>query len=183
MAISIRKTIVNWEETSQEMGRPVSGTKLKLAVGIIMRNDAAGQYWDDLSRLIDTGAEVGAHLVNKAADLLGARISEVTGYGKGAIVGTKGELEHAAALIHPKFGAPVRAKLGRGPAIIPSTKKLGGCGSSITMPITNCDDIWKFDQMDAIDLFVPDGPREDEIVIALALSIGGRPLHRIKPVK
>lgn len=183
MGIAVRKTLVQIEETLTEMGRPVDGAKLKLAVGVVMTNPAAGRYLDDLAPLVDLGAELGALLVGKAAAALGDRIADVSGYGKGAIVGSRGELEHAAALIHPKFGAPVRARLGRGPAIIPSTKKLGGCGASITVPITHCDDIWQFDQMDAIEFVAADGPRDDEIVVVLALSIGGRPLHRIRPVR
>jgi hypothetical protein len=105
--------------------------------------------------------------------------SEVSSYGKAAVVGSNGELEHAAALIHPKFGAPVRARLGRGPAIIPSTKLLGGIGTRIVFPLTNCSDIWAFDDMDAMSFGVDDSPRPDEILAVLGLGIGGRPLHRI----
>jgi hypothetical protein len=94
-------------------------------------------------------------------------------------VGAAGEIEHAAALIHPRFGAPIRAVLGRGPAIIPSTKLMGGPGTRITAPLTNCSDIWVFDDMDAIAFSIDDAPRPDEILVVLALSVGGRPLHRI----
>ena len=97
-----------------------------------------------------------------------------------SVVGTSGEIEHAAALIHPTFGAPVRAALGKGPAIIPSTKLMGGAGTRITVPLTNCSDIWVFDDMDAIAVQVDDAPRPDEILAVLALGVGGRPLHRIR---
>ncbi len=99
-------------------------------------------------------------------------------YGKGAIVGLDGEIEHAAALLHPRFGAPVRAAVGKGDDIIPSTKKVGGAGSSLLFPITNKNRIWDFDRMDAAEISIADAPRPDEILVALALAIGGRPLHR-----
>ncbi|WP_041527767.1 amino acid synthesis family protein [Paracoccus aminophilus] len=180
MSLKIRKTIAHLEEVHRELDRPVEGRKLKAAVGIILTNEFAGRYVEDLSPLIAAGAEVGEALVTELAALLGERIAEVSAYGKGAIVGGRGELEHAAALIHPKFGAPVRKRLGRGPAIIPSTKKFGGPGSSITVPLTNCDDIWQFDEMDALEITCPDGPREDELFLVLAVGIGGRPLKRVK---
>lgn len=179
MSLKIRKTIIHLEDTHRELNREVSGVKLKAAAGILLTNDYAGQYVEDLSALVAAGAEVGDYLVSRLAEVLGDKITAVSAYGKGAIVGSKGELEHAAALIHPKFGAPVRKRLGHGPAIIPSTKKFGGPGSSITVPLTNCDDIWQFDEMDALDLTCPDGPREDELFLVLAVAIGGRPLKRV----
>ncbi len=180
MALKIRKTILHLEEVHRESDRPVEGLKLKAACAIIMENEGAGRYIEDLSGMVEQGAEVGDYLINRLAEVLGPRIADVTAYGKGAIVGLNGEIEHAAALIHPRFGAPVRKKLGRGPAIIPSTKKFGGPGASITLPLTNCDDIWQFNEMDALDLSCPDGPRENEIFLALALAIGGRPHKRVK---
>jgi hypothetical protein len=104
----------------------------------------------------------------------------VRGYGKGAIVGLDGDREHTAAVLHPRFGAPVRAAIGGGVDIIPGTKKVGGPGSSITMPIGNKDDRWVFDDMDAIDISMTDAPRPNELVIALVLSSGGRPNARVK---
>jgi hypothetical protein len=83
-------------------------------------------------------------------------------------------------VLHPRFGAPVRAAIGGGVDIIPGTKKVAGPGAIITMPIGNKDDRWAFDDMDAIDIALTDAPRPDEIVIALALSAGGRPNARVK---
>ena len=100
-------------------------------------------------------------------------------YGKGAIVGVAGEIEHAAALIHPTFGAPVRAALGGGKSIIPSTKKIGGPGSVLLMPLVHRDDIWSFDEMDAAEITVPDAPQSHEVLVALALAAGGRPFKRV----
>jgi hypothetical protein len=102
----------------------------------------------------------------------------VTAYGKAAIVGLDGEIEHAAALIHPRFGAPVRKVVIKGDDIIPSTKKVAAAGSSITIPITNKDDIWSFDEMDAIEVKIDDAPHANEIVVCVALAVGGRPFAR-----
>lgn len=179
MSLIIRKSYVFMDKTHREGGRSIEAPREKWVSAIVIANPYAGQFVEDLSQMLAWGAEVGQSLVDLAADVMGARIEEVSGYGKGAIVGLAGELEHAAALIHPKFGAPVRAKLGRGPAIIPSTKRMGGAGASLTIPITSCDDIWSFTEMDAVQVTSHEGPKEDEIYMALALAIGGRPLARI----
>ena len=94
--------------------------------------------------------------------------------------GQTAKLEHAAAVLHPRFGAPVRAAVEHGDDIIPSTKKVGAPGSTIVMPLTNKDDIWSFDHMDAAEITVADAPRPNEILVCLVLGIGGRPLHRVE---
>ncbi len=179
MALVIRKIVSTVETTRLEMGRSVDGLHRKVATAVVMTNPFAGAYHDDLTELIELGAELGAVLIEEALQAIGAPSDEVTAYGKAAVVGVAGEIEHAAALIHPRFGAPVRERLGRGPAIIPSTKLMGGPGIRIVAPLTNCVDIWSFDEMDAIAISVDDAPRPDEVVAVLALGIGGRPLHRI----
>lgn len=179
MSLNIRKIVSIVETTRAEMGRPVHGMRRKVATGVVLTNPFAGRFVDDLTPLVDLGAELGALLVDEALAALGCETSEVSAYGKAAIVGVDGEIEHAAALIHPRFGGPVRARLGRGPAIIPSTKLLGGPGTRIVAPITNCNDIWSFDEMDAIAFSIDDAPRPGEVVVILALAVGGRPLHRI----
>jgi hypothetical protein len=125
------------------------------------------------------GAEVAALLTERALAALPGDAA-VTAYGKGAIVGLDGELEHAAAILHPRFGAPVRAAIGGGASIIPSTKKIAAAGAAITMPVTNRDDIWSFDEMDAAEVAIPDAPRADEIVVCVVLAAGGRPLARTR---
>ena len=97
--------------------------------------------------------------------------------GKGAIVGVDGEIEHAAALIHPRFGAPVRGALGDATEIIPSTKKMGGPGAALAVPLTSKKSIWEFDHMDAAEITVADAPHAGEIVVILAR----RPLAPTKP--
>lgn len=179
MELQTRKLLSIVETVHCEMGRAVTGVHRKVATAAVVTNPHAGRYVDDLSDLVALGADLGRMLVDEALSALGRPADEVSAYGKAAIVGTDGELEHAAALIHPAFGAPVRAALGRGPAIIPSTKLLGGPGTRIVAPLTNCSDIWQFDEMDAIAVAVDDAPRPDEIVVVLALGVGGRPHARI----
>lgn len=179
MSLEIRKIVSVVETTHTELARPVEGLRRKVATGVVMVNPFAGRFVEDLAPLVDLGAELGALLVAEALAVLGCGIEEVSAYGKAAVVGTDGEIEHAAALIHPKFGAPVRSALGKGPAIIPSTKLLGGPGTRIVAPITHCSDIWSFDEMDAIAFQIDDAPRPAEVVAILALAVGGRPLHRI----
>jgi hypothetical protein len=179
MDLNIRKIVSVVETTRIEAGRPVAGVRRKVATGVVLSNPYAGRFVEDLTPLVDLGADLGAVLVDEALAALGCDAAEVSAYGKAAVVGTDGEIEHAAALIHPRFGAPVRARLGKGPAIIPSTKLLGGPGTRIVAPLTNCIDIWSFDEMDAVALTVDDAPRPDEVLAVLALAVGGRPLHRI----
>jgi len=169
-------------ETCAEAGAPLELPTTIVTATAVIANPVAGRgLVQDLSELESIGAEVAAVLVERAVRALavqGLAVSDVRGYGKGAIVGTNGDREHTAAVLHPRFGAPVRAALGGGADIIPGTKKVGGPGSSITMPIGNKDDRWEFDDMDAIDVCIPDAPRPDEMVVSLAISAGGRPHAR-----
>lgn len=181
-SLQLRKLVIQLEEVHTEMGRPVSPPSRKVTVAAVIANPCAGRYVEDLTELVDLGAEVAELLATRGVAALGVAPDEVTSYGKGAIVGTAGEIEHAAALMHPRFGAPVRRAVHHGNDIIPSTKKVGAPGATIVMPVTHKDHIWNFDDMDAAEITVPDAPRPDEILVALVLGIGGRPLHRTRPV-
>ncbi|MDP9607701.1 UNVERIFIED_ORG: hypothetical protein J2W38_007531 [Variovorax paradoxus] len=177
--LKLRKLVIQLEETLSEIGQEVSPPSRKATIAAVIANPFAGRYVQDLSPLYDLGAEVAKLLAERGVRALGVEPNEVQSYGKGAIVGLNGEIEHAAALIHPRFGAPVRAAVHEGKDIIPSTKKVAGAGAALTMPITNKNSIWEFDDMDATEIVIPDSPRPDEIVVALVLAIGGRPLHRV----
>lgn len=177
--LQIRKLVTQVEDVHREMGQAVSPPARKAIAAAVIKNPFAGRYEEDLSPLYDLGAAVGGLLAQRAVDALGVEPSEVEAYGKGAIIGLGGEIEHAAAILHPKFGAPVRAAVHHGNDIIPGTKKMGGPGSLIVMPITNKDDIWQFDHMDAAEIAIADAPRDDEMLIAVVLALGGRPLHRV----
>jgi hypothetical protein len=177
--VEVRKVVLQAEETLREAGREVRGPSVKIVAAAVVRNPLAGRYADDLGELEQLGADVAALLAQRARAALG-KGRAVSAYGKGAIVGLDGELEHAAAVLHPRFGAPVREAVGGGAAIIPSTKKVAGAGATLTMPVTNKDDIWSFDEMDAAEISIPDAPRPDEIVVCLVLASGGRPLARTR---
>lgn len=178
--MDVRKLVVQVEETLEESGQPVDPSARKAVAAAVVRNPLAGRRLvDDLSELEALGAAVAELLTARALAALGPG-AQISAYGKGAIVGLDGELEHAAAILHPRFGAPVRAAIGGGAAIIPSTKKVAGAGSALTMPITNKDDIWSFDEMDAVELVVADAPRPDEVVVCVVLAVGGRPHARTR---
>lgn len=176
----IRKFVVTAEELKSEAGREVTHVVRKAVASAVIANPFAGSPGADLTELESMGAEISGQLAERALAALGVAAGEVTAYGKGAIVGTDGEIEHAAALLHPRFGAPVRKVVVKGDDIIPSTKKIGGPGAHITIPITNKDDIWSFDEMDAIDVWIPDAPMPHEILVSVALAVGGRPFARTR---
>jgi len=176
----IRKLSVVIEETHTEMGRAIEPAQRKAAVGAIVENPLAGSYEEDLEVLYNLGRDLSGYLATRGVETLGVEPDEITGYGKAAIVGTDGEIEHAAAVMHPRFGAPVRAAVDHGDDIITSTKIVAAPGTAIAVPLTNKDSIWEFDDMDSITFSMPDGPRPTEMVIIVALAIGGRPLARTK---
>ncbi len=176
----IRKLVISLEEAHTEMGKAIDPPQRKVAVGAIVDNPFAGSFVEDLEPLYDLGASLSGYLTNRGVQALGVEPDDITGYGKACIVGTNGEIEHAAAVLHPRFGAPMRKAVDHGDDIITSTKLVAGVGSTITVPLTNKNSIWEFDDMDAIEFSIPDGPRPDEFVIVVSLSIGGRPLARTK---
>jgi hypothetical protein len=182
--MSVRTIVTSVQQTLREAGALVDPPTTVVTAAVVVRNPLAGRgLVADLSVLEVLGAEAAGLLVGRALAALaavGLGPDDVRGYGKGAIVGVDGEREHTAAVLHPRFGAPVRAAIGGGADIIPGTKKVAGPGAAITMPIGNKDDRWVFDDMDAVDVSLPDAPRADEMVIALALSCGGRPHARVQ---
>ncbi len=180
----VRVIVASVQQTLREAGATVDPPTTVATAAIAVHDPLAGRgRVEDLDELEALGAEAAALLVERALAALasvGLSAADVRGYGKGAIVGTNGDREHTAAVLHPRFGAPVRAAIGGGADIIPGTKKVAGPGATITMPIGNKDDRWVFDDMDAVDVALPDAPRPDELVIALALSAGGRPNARVR---
>ncbi len=179
MPAVIRKLVTLLDETRMEMGRPVSPPIRRAVACAVIRNPFAGRYQEDLAELVAQGEELGALLVARAIAALGVPGEACESYGKAAVVGENGELEHAAALLHPKMGAPVRAALGGGAALIPSAKKSGGPGTAIDVPLGHKDAAFVRSHFDAMEARVPDAPRADEILVCVALTVGGRPLPRI----
>ena len=171
-----RKIVVTTETVHGECGK-TAALPVTRAVGIaVIRNPYSGRYVEDLSPLFDVGAEIAATLMPR---LVQALPGPAIAYGKAAIVGVNGDLEHAAALLHPRMGKPMRAAIGGGEAIIPSTSKVAATGSAIDVPLGNKDNVWSFDEIDTITVSVADAPRPDEIAVAIALSDGGRPAPRV----
>ena len=176
--MDIRKWVTSIEDTLEENGRILARPLRKVAVAAVVKNPCAGVYQEDLSELIALGEQLAALLAERAVAALGGA-DRVESYGKAAIVGEAGEVEHAGAILHPTFGKPVRAAVGGGKAIIPSTKKLGGMGTAIDAPIFYKDAVFVLSHIDTMQVRVPDAPRADEIVVALVVTDGGRPLARI----
>jgi len=177
--MEIRKIVTIVEETRTEAGQPVNPPTRRAAAAAVITNPFAGRYMEDLSELMQTGEELGALLGKKAVEALGIRPEQAESYGKAAIVGSQGELEHAAAILHPKLGAPFRAALGGGKAIIPSAKKMGTPGTEIDVPVHYKDAAFVRTHFDAMPVRVQDAPRGNEIVVALVVTDSGRPLPRV----
>jgi hypothetical protein len=179
MKAKIRKLIVQVEETRLEMARPVHPPTRKAVAIAVIENPCAGRYHDDLSELIDIGEELGGLLGERCVQALGIQPHQAESYGKAAIVGEAGELEHAAAVLHPKLGAPLRKTLEKGAALVPSAKKIGGLGTAIDVPLGHKDAAYVRSHFDAIEARVADAPRANEIVVAVAVTDSGRPLARV----
>ena len=172
----IRKLVYLREESFAEAGRVAPRPIIRAVALILIGNPFAGRYQEDLSPLVDYGPQLSARVAPKLVKLLGG---PAVSYGKGAIVGAAGELEHAAAILHPALGRPLREAIGGGAAIIPSSAKMGGPGSALDLPLGHKDDVWSRGHFDAITVSLGDGPRPDEILVVIGLADGGRLLHRI----
>ena len=177
--MKIRKLIVEVEETRIEMGRAIDPPTRKALAMAVIENPYAGRYSENLDELIAIGEELGALLGQRCVQALGIEPARAQSYGKAAIVGEAGELEHAAALLHPKLGAPLRMALEKGAALVPSAKKRGGLGTAIDVPLGHKDAAFVRSHFDAMEARVSDAPRANEIVVAVVVTDSGRPLPRI----
>ena len=179
MKSQIRKIIVQVDEVMQEGGQAVSPpTRRALAMAVIA-NPYAGHYSDNLDQLIDIGEELGGLLGERCVKALGIKPEDAHSYGKAAIVGEAGELEHAAAILHPKLGAPLRKAVDKGAALVPSAKKQGGMGTAVDVPLGHKDAAFVRSHFDAMEARVSDAPRSGEIVVAVVVTDSGRPHARI----
>jgi hypothetical protein len=179
----IRKIVTVVEETLQEGGQAVSPPTRRAAAVAVIENPFAGKYVDDLTQLMDVGEELGGLLANKAVAALGIEGARVQSYGKAAAVGENGELEHAAAILHPKLGAPFRKVLTKGAALIPSSKKRGGLGTVLDIPLGHKDAAFVRSHFDGMEVQINDAPRANEIMVAVAVTDSGRPLPRVGGLK
>ena len=179
MKSKIRKILVQLDEIHQEGGKPVNPpTRRALAMAVI-DNPYAGQYSESLDALIDMGEELGGLLGNRCVQALGIAPEQAQSYGKAAIVGEGGELEHAAAILHPKLGAPLRVAVSQGAALVPSAKKQGTLGTAIDVPLGHKDAAFVRSHFDAMEARVADAPRAHELVVAVVVTDSGRPHPRV----
>lgn len=167
----IRKLVTLRDVVFSEMGHKAVRPIIR-AVGIgIIHNPFAGRFVEDLRPLFEAGAALGERLMPELVRLLdGPAVS----YGKGAIVGVAGEMEHGGACVHPMLGRPMRAGVGGGQAVISSNVKVAPPGASIDVPLGHKDDSWSFAHFDTITVSVADSPRPHEIMVILAIADGGR---------
>ncbi|OZB18975.1 MAG: peptide synthetase [Rhodobacterales bacterium 34-62-10] len=179
MSAEIRKLAVWVEETHAEMGRPIKPATRKAVAVAVIANPFAGRYAEDLSDLIEIGAELGGLLGARCVAALGIEPGQAQSYGKAAMVGEGGELEHAAAILHPKLGAPLRAAVEKGAALVPSSKKMGGPGQVLDVPLGHKDAAYVRSHFDGIEVRLNDAPRAGEIMVAVAVTDSGRPLPRV----
>ncbi len=179
MPAKIRKIIVQTDEVRVEMGRDVQPPVRKALAMAVIENPCAGRYVENLDELIAIGEELGGLLGARCVQALGIEPGVAQSYGKAAIVGEAGELEHAAAILHPKLGAPLRVAVEKGAALVPSSKKMGGLGTAIDVPLGHKDAAYVRSHFDAMEARVADAPRANEIVVAVVVTDSGRPLPRV----
>jgi hypothetical protein len=179
--MEIRKLVTVVEDIFYDGGKKADKPIRKVAAIAVIKNPFAGKFHEDLTLLIDYGEELGKILGERAVAALEGRKPE--SYGKAAIVGELGECEHAAALLHPKLGTPFRTAVGGGKAIIPSVKKIGAMGDEIDIPLHYKDAAFVRSHFDGITVSVNDAPKVDEILVAVAVTDGGRPHARVGGLK
>jgi hypothetical protein len=179
MQAKIRRIVVQIDEVWTENGQAVSPPTRRAVAMAVIENPFAGRYVENLDTLITVGEELGALLGQRCVQALGITPAQAQSYGKAAIVGEAGEIEHAAAILHPKLGAPLRVAVQKGAALVPSSKKMGGMGTTIDVPLGHKDAAYVRSHFDAIEARVTDAPRANEIVVCVAVTDSGRPRPRV----
>ena len=177
--MEIRQIVIIDHETWREAGREVAPPTRKVAACAVIANPFAGKpAQDDLAPMVELSVEVGTILTERALRALGDL--KPSAYGKAVIVGTAGDREQGAAMIHARLGLAMRRGVGRGLALIPGIKKVAGPDAAIDLPFGDIDDGWGYDTMDAMEVSVPGAPKPDEIVLIVGFAAGGRPNARIR---
>jgi hypothetical protein len=176
---NIRKIVTMVEEVLTEMGQPISPPTRRAAAIAVIENPFAGRYVADLEELMAIGEELGGILGERCVQALGITPAEVQSYGKAALVGENGELEHAAAILHPRLGKPLRAAVEKGAALVPSNKKRGPMGHPLDVPLGHKDAAYVRSHFNGMEVRVTDAPRANEILVAVAVTDSGRPLPRV----
>lgn len=175
----IRKIVTVVEEVRTEMGQEISPPTRRAAAIAVIENPCSGRYEADLEVLMQIGEELGGTLGKACVKALGITPDQAQSYGKAALVGENGELEHAAAILHPRLGAPLRKAVEKGAALVPSNKKRGPMGHPLDVPLGHKDAAYVRSHFDGMEVRVNDAPRADEILVAVAVTDSGRPLPRV----
>jgi len=171
--VAVRKFVGIVEEIRHEGGPPPATPRLRGAIAAVLANPYAGRYVADIMPMMEALKPLGLDMAQRLVAALGATPKQIEAYGKGAIVGSAGELEHGA-LWHAPGGYGMREVLGGAKAIVPSTKKVGGMGAGIDIPLHHVNAAYVRSHFDAFEVRVPDAPRPDEIVFILAMAMGPR---------
>jgi hypothetical protein len=171
--LEIRKIVTIREVIFSELGIAAARPVVR-AIGLaVIRNPFTGKFVEDLRELYEAGAELGERLMPELVKMLdGPAVS----YGKGAIVGAQGEMEHGGACVHPMLGKPMRAAIGGGKAVIGSNVKVAAPGATLDVPLGHKDESWSFPHFDTVTVSIADAPRPYEILVAMVIADGGR-LH------
>jgi hypothetical protein len=176
--VKVRKYVATIEETLHDGGPALNRPVTKAVVGGVIANPYAGRHVADIQPMMKALEPLAVDLTERVMKALGVKGSELEAYGKGAIVGLNGELEHAA-LWHQPSGFGIRHAMGGAKSIVPSTVKVAAAGARIDIPLHHVTAAYVRSHFDAIEFCVPDGPKPDEIVFIVAASIGGRPHARV----
>ena len=174
-----RKIVTIVEETHNEANQPIHPATRRAAAVAVIENPFAGGFVEDLEALMVIGEELGAQLGAACVAALGIEPAAAQSYGKAALVGENGELEHAAAILHPRLGKPLRAAVEKGAALVPSNKKRGGMGHPLDVPLGHKDAAYVRSHFDGMEVRVNDAPRANEILVVVAVADSGRPLPRV----
>ena len=175
--IKVRKIVTHVENIYHE-GGPAHGNPIKKgAILIVLENPYSGSYVEDITPMMEALKPVGLDAANQLIELLGG-VKQIQSYGKGSIVGEAGELEHGA-LWHVPGGYAMREALGGALAIVPSAKKVGGIGCRMDIPITHINASYVRSHFDAMEVYVQDAPRANEIIYGLVMTTGGRTHARV----
>ncbi len=173
--VEIRKIITTREAVFSELGVKAPRPVVRAVGMAVITNPFAGRFVEDLRPLFEAGAMLGERLMPDLVKLLDR---PAVSYGKGALVGIDGEMEHGGACVHPMLGKPMRAAIGGGKAVISSNVKVAAAGAILDVPLGHKDDSWSFAHFDTITVLVADAPRPNEILVVMAIADGGRLQNR-----
>jgi hypothetical protein len=176
--IAIRKIVTQVEEERHEFGPPPAESLLRGWVAVVMANPYAGGYVEQIVPLMEALKPVGKDMAERLVAAMGKGPEGIEAYGKGAVVGSAGELEHGA-LWHVPGGWGMREVLGHTKAIVPSSKKVGTLGTAIDIPVHHVNAAYVRSHFTAVEVRVPDAPRPDELMYVLAMTTGARPHARV----